>query len=330
MSSLVPLDDCLARALAGVVPVAPERVPLAVATGGVLAEELGFPNDTPPVAEALRSGYAVTALDLTGASAALPIPLVAAVPVLPGDPMPPGTDAVLPSDGVETMPMGVAAIRPIAPGEGIRRSGHDGRAGVALAPRGTVLSDRLCRVAELAGVSDCRLRRARVAVDLPDPTQAGLARALLGLGGDPVAPDAADMVLRPSADHVPRLALAPGDTAWLAREGAVLVLSVPRRFDGLVAACLALGLPALDALTGAIRAPETRVLTRKIASGLGLSDLVLLRRSGEGWGPGPAGSVTLAGLAAADAFAILPPGSEGLPAGAMLEGLPMSISFGLA
>ena len=328
MSSLVPLDDCLAQALAGVTPVAPERVALAVARGGVLAEDLEFAQDTPPVAEALRAGYAVTALDLIGASATLPIPLAVAVPVLPGDPMPPGTDAVLPPDGVEETPLGVAAIRPIAPGEGIRRAGHDGRAGVALAPMGTILSERLCRVAELAGLSDCRLRRARVAVDLPDPVQAGLARALLGVAGDPVAPDAADMVLRPSADHGPRLALAPGDTAWLAREGAALVLSVPRRFDGLVAACLALGLPALDALTGTIRAPETRALTRKVTSGLGLSDLVLLRRSGEGWGPGPAGSVTLAGLAAAGAFAILPPGSEGLPAGGMLEGLPLSMSFG--
>ncbi|NKX44482.1 hypothetical protein [Roseicyclus persicicus] len=328
MSSLVPLDDCLAQALAGVVPVAPERVPLAVARGGVLAEDLGFPRDTPPVAEALRAGFAVTALDLTGASAGLPIPLGAAVPVLPGDPMPPGTDAVLPPDGVEPIPTGVAAVRPIAPGEGMRRAGHDGRAGVVLAPMGTILSDRLCRVGQLAGIGECGLRRARVAVDLPDPAQAGLARALLGVFGDPVAPDAADMVLRPSSDQAPRLALAPGDTAWLAREGAALILSVPRRFDGMVAACLALGRPALDALTGATRSPETRALTRKVASGLGLSDLVLLRRSGDGWGPGPAGSVTLAALAAADAFAILPPGSEGLPAGAMLAAFSLSFPPG--
>ncbi len=172
------------------------------------------------------------------------------------------------------------------------------------------------------------LRRPRICIDLPDPMQADYARAVLTAWGGQVAADAPDLILRPSPDAVPRLALAPGDTAWIGREGAALVLSVPRRFDGMVAALLALGLPAMAALTGATPAAEPCPLSRKVASGLGLSDLVLVTRAGADWHPGPAGTLTLAGLAAADAFAIVPPESEGLPAGAMLAGTPLSHPFG--
>lgn len=328
MNSLMSLDECLARALAGVSPVAPRLVPLADARGGVLAEGLAFPADTPPVAQALRAGVAVAALDLTGASAALPIAMTAPVHVLPGDPLPPGTDAVLPPEGLEATTTGFAAIRPIGPGEGVRRAGHDGRAGTPIAVPGRVMSDRLCLVAALAGVTQCSLRRPRVVIDLSDPVQADHARALLTMTGGQIVPDAPDLILRPSPDAVPRLALAPGDSAWLARDGAALVLSVPRRFDAMVAALLALGLPAMAVLTGAAPLIEERPLTRKIASGLGLSDLVLLTRAGAEWHPGPAGTLTLAGLAVADAFAIVPPDSEGLPAGAMLAGTLLSTPFG--
>ncbi len=95
----------------------------------------------PTLAEALRAGFAVTALDLTGASADLPIGLAAPVHVLPGDPMPPGTDAVLPPEGVEATGTGFEAVRPIHPGGGVRRAGHgDGRAGAHIAAVGAVLS----------------------------------------------------------------------------------------------------------------------------------------------------------------------------------------------
>lgn len=328
MNSLMSLDDCLAAALAAVPPVAAEVVPLPAARGGVLAKGLSFPADTPPVAEALRAGLAVVALDLTGASAGLPIPLAGPVHVLPGDPLPPGTDAVLPPEGVEAIGTAFEAIRPINPGEGVRRAGHDGRAGAPIAAAGAVMSERLCLIAALAGLAECHLRRPRLLVDLPDPLQADYAGALLtGLGGQ-VGSDTPDLILRPALGDVPCLALAPGDTARLSREGAALVLSVPRRFDGMVMALLALGLPAMATLTGGTPVTEARPLTRKVASALGLSDLVLLTRQGADWHPGPAGTVTLAGLAAADAFAIVPPDSEGLPAGAMLAGTLLSSPFG--
>jgi molybdopterin biosynthesis enzyme len=59
-----------------------------------------------------------------------------------------------------------------------------------------------------------------------------------------------------------------------------------------------------------------------------LSELVLLTREGAAWRPAPPGSLTLAALAEADAFAILPPDSEGLPEGALLAGISPHAPFG--
>jgi molybdopterin biosynthesis enzyme len=163
---------------------------------------------------------------------------------------------------------------------------------------------------------------------LDDPRQAAFATGFLRMLGGMQAQGPASLTLRSATDHRPRLALAPAETAWLAREGEGLVLTLPARFDGMLAACLALALPAMAALTGAAPRPETRPLVRKLASNVGLSELVLLAADGDAWLPHPAGTVTLTGLAAARAFAILPPESEGLPAGAPLAALPLEWPFG--
>jgi molybdopterin biosynthesis enzyme len=328
MESMTALDDCLYLALRDVAPVPAERLPMSDALGAVLAEALHFASDMPPTPQALREGFAVTALDLTGASADVPIALQAPIRLLPADPLPPGRDAVLPPDGVEATQTGWEAIRPVSPGHGVRRAGHDGRADVLIAPAGAWVSARLCLVAELSGLSECSMRRPRVSIALLDPVQAAFARRFLTNLGAQIVNDAPHLVLRPTNSTQQRLALSPAETAWLAREDGALALSVPRRFDGMVAACLALAVPAMAALSMATPLSLARPLTRKVASALGMSDLVLLTRQGERWHPGPAGTLTLAALATADAYAILPPESEGLPAGATLAGISLSSPFG--
>jgi molybdopterin biosynthesis enzyme len=328
MHSLTALDACLSQALHGLAPVPAEALPLSAACSHVLAVDLVLPADMPPRDEALRAGFAVSALDLTGASAAVPVPLGSSLHVLPGDPLPPGADAVLPEDGVEGADGLREAIRPVGPGEGLRRAGHDGRAGAVIARAGTRLHARQCLAASLAGIERCAVRRPRVAIALPDPRVVAFAAAWATSLGAELSGDAPHLILRPADDARPRLALAPGETAWLGREGGALVLSVPRRVDGMVAACLALGLPAMAALAGAGCVTEAGPLLRKAASALGLSDLVLLTSEGTGWRPAPPGSVTLAALAAAHAFAVLPPDSEGLAEGATLSATPLLAPFG--
>jgi len=327
MDSLTALDACLARALNDHPPVAAEIVPLAVASGHVLAEGLIFPADTPHVAEALRGGFAVTALDLTGASASLPIPLGGAPRVAPGDPMPLGTDAVLPEDGAEAAPGGMGATRSVSPGEGIRRAGHDGRAGAVIASAGRRVDARHALIAGRAGITQCAIRRPRVSVALPDTAQAAFAVDWLTALGAKPSDDAPHLLLRPAPDARPRLALAPGETAWLAREDGALVLWVPGRVDGMLAALLALALPAMAALTGAAPAFEARPLARKVVSALGMSELVVLASEGEAWRPVQPGSVSLSALASATTFAFLPPDSEGLPEGASLSATPLLTPF---
>lgn len=328
MSSLVSVEACLAQALSDLTPVPPETVALGAAIGHVLADDLLLPQDLPRDMQALRAGFAVAALDLMGASAALPQPLAAPLRVVPGDSLPPGTDAVLAEDGVEHTGTGPEAIRPVGPGEGVRRAGHDGRAGAPIAPAGARLSARVALVAALAGIEAVARRRPRVQVALADPAQADFtALWVQGLGAR-VVTDAPDLLMRPTETHQPRLALSPGDTAWLGRADGGLVLDLPHRFDGMVAALLALGLPALAALSGAALRHETRPLTRKVSSGLGLSDVVLLLDDAGGWCPAAPGSITLESLSQASAFALLPPDSEGLPAGASLAGLPLDQPLG--
>lgn len=329
MIGLTPLDICLAQALHGILPVPADVLAPDAACGHVLAGDVALPQDMPPAAEALRAGLAVAALDLVGANAGAPVPLGAPARVVPGAPLPPGTDAVLPEDGSEAMAGHVEAIRSVAPGEGVRRAGHDGRGGETVLRAGRRLGPPQRLLAELAGVAQLAVRRPRVRVALADPRQAAFAAAFLeGLGALPAEAEAPHLTLLPTTDHVPRLALAPAETGWLAQERSVLVLTVPTRFDGMVAACLGLALPAMAALTGARPRTRTRPIARKLTSTVGLSELVLLAEDAGAWVAQPAGTVTLTGLAAARAFAILPPDSEGLPAAAPLTALPLDQPFG--
>ncbi|HMC10714.1 MAG TPA: hypothetical protein VKH44_05470, partial [Pirellulaceae bacterium] len=68
-----------------------------------------------------------------------------------------------------------------------------------------------------------------------------------------IAPEvaASALLIRDASGAEPRLALQPGETAWieLSPDGTVLV-EVPRRFDGLMAAWAALVVPTIARLSG--------------------------------------------------------------------------------
>jgi len=328
MTILTPLGLCLSRALDGLTPVPAAWAETGTALGLVLADDLCLPQDMPPVSEALRAGLAVAALDLVGASSGTPVLLADPARIVPGGALPPGTDAVLPEDGTDAAAGWSEAIRPVSPGDGVRRMGHDGRAGEVIARAGTRLAPRHILIAVQAGIARVAVRQPRVAMALDGPARTAFARGWLSALGARVVEGPADLTLRPATDHAPCLALAPAETAWLARSDTGLVLTVPARFDGMVSACLGLALPALAGLAGAAPPARTLPLARKLTSTVGLSELVLLAEDSGRWRPQPAGLVTLSGLAAATAFALLPPDSEGLPAGAPLSATPFDLPFG--
>jgi molybdopterin molybdotransferase len=328
MTSLTPLATCLSTALDGLSAVPPAMVAPGAAVGFVMAEDICLPHAMPRLSEALRAGVAVSAMDLVGARPGAPVPLSHPVQVFPGDPLPPGADAVLPTDGLEQWGGMSEAIRPVSPGEGARRASHDGRAGDRLVAAGARFSAQHVLAAALAGIAEIPQRRPRVALALDDPAERAFVAAWLGGLGADLTDDRPDLTLRRSTDHTPKLALIPAETAWLSRSDGALVLDTPVRFDGLVTACLALALPALAQLSAARMRPRTLPLARKITSTVGLSELVLLGEDAGTWMPQPAGLVTLTGLASARAFAILPPESEGCAAGTPLAATPLDQPFG--
>ena len=318
MTSLVPLDVCLAQATQNLMPVPPERLGLAEAIGFVLAADIVLPRDLPAQSQALRAGVAVAALDVMGASPQLPLPISRALRVQPGQAMPLGTDAVLPDDGVDWSAPLPHAVCPINPGEAIRRAGHDGRAGQILALAGDRFGPKFAFLAAEAGIESVLVRRPRVQIALENSAQADFIARWVVRFGAIITTEAPHIFLRAGQDHAPRIALCPGETAWLHSNDGVVVLDVPPRFDGMIAAFLVLCLPVLRALTGVTHGFSTRPLLRKAVSAPGVSDLVLLAPHAGGWNPMAPGTITLTALAEARAFAILPPETEGLPAGALL------------
>ncbi|MBX9760229.1 MAG: molybdopterin-binding protein [Beijerinckiaceae bacterium] len=116
------------------------------------------------------------------------------------------------------------------------------------------------------------------------------------------------------------VALDPGRTLGAGMVDGAPVLCMPGRFDGALAAYLAFGLPLLRRLTGAHEPPPAPILplTRKIASSVGLSQIALLEAGEDGWAPLAVGAITLSHLLRAQAWTMIPEGSEGLPQGAQI------------
>ncbi|SFM61975.1 molybdopterin molybdochelatase [Pseudonocardia ammonioxydans] len=138
-------------------PTGTETVPLADASGRVLAEDLSAGVALPPFDNSAMDGYAVRAAELAGASESAPVelPVAADLPagrtdvpalepgtvarIMTGAPVPEGADAIVP---VERTDAGTERVRITAapePGAFVRRAGEDTTAGAVLLTAGTVL-----------------------------------------------------------------------------------------------------------------------------------------------------------------------------------------------
>jgi molybdopterin biosynthesis enzyme len=111
------------------------------------------------------------------------------------------------------------------------------------------------------------------------------------------------------------LALQPGRTAAAGRIHQTPVIVVPGAPDQALAAWWTLVLPALDRLAGRQRGTQTLPLARKIASSVGVAEIVLLERNSDTWMPLATGDLPLETVARADAWLLVSGGSEGYAAG---------------
>ncbi len=341
--SLTPLAEVLAR-VATVAPVKPRDMALADAEGRVLAAD-AIAVASPAMPIALIDGWAVRAELVTDAGPYAPVRVDAPF-VDAGAPMPQGTDAVLPPDAVIHGEVHAS----ITAGEGVLAAGADAAAGQVLRRAGERLRAADVAALQAVGVSRVHVREPRVrVVALPGCDAAALAisRGIAAHGANVIfvraleralADEQTDAVItvggtgagsrdksvailaRMGEVAVHGFGIAPGETAALGAAKGHPVLMLPGRLDGALAAFLTVGEPLLRALTGAPISPGMPVtLMRKIASTVGIAEVVPVRRKAEGVEPLASGHWPMQALTRADGWILVPAGSEGFAPGAQLE-----------
>jgi molybdopterin biosynthesis enzyme len=355
VTRLTPVADVRAMIEAEVKPVAPEQRAVADCVGCVLAEDVAAPA-RPDRAIALQDGWALRAEETQGASAYAPAFLSQApAPIEAGQPMPEGCDCVAGHDDVRVGGGHAEVLVSLAPGDGALAAGgdYDGRAQVMHA--GERVSAAGAAALAALGVSKVTVRAPRVLVaavrtdavlsaaeDLiirdaqrrggSAETAAGPDRALASTSADLIVivggtgSGAKDKSAAALAEKgrlaVHGIALAPGETSGFGFVGARPVLLLPGRLDAAIAGWLMLGRFLLDRLGGAREQDErsgTLALTRKIASTVGLTELIPVRRAGDRAEPLAARYWPLSAIARADGYVVIAPDSEGSSAGSAVR-----------
>jgi molybdopterin biosynthesis enzyme len=116
------------------------------------------------------------------------------------------------------------------------------------------------------------------------------------------------------------LALQPGRTTAVGSINKIPVIALSGAAEHALAAWWTLALPALDRLSGRQPRETTRLpLQRKIASSVGIAEIVLLARNDGAWMPLAVGDLSLEIIARSDAWLAILGGSEGYAAGTPVD-----------
>ncbi|MBR1123132.1 molybdopterin-binding protein [Bradyrhizobium lablabi] len=356
-ASLTPLEVARDALLNGLEPVAPVELPLAEALG-VVAADMPPLRALPRRDIAASDGFAFRARDLVGASSYAPLPLTTSlVWVEAGDAMPEGCDCVLDADAVDRSSPIVQVLAEAIPGQSVRRAGGDIGEGSPAVAAGRLVSPRDLLIARAAGLMKLRVRRprlrivnvpggtltadliaegaraagsevsrmeavARDAASIAQALDAGACDLLLTIGGGGVGrTDAAVAALAQRGEVIAHgIALQPGRTTAVGRIGKTPVIALPGAPDQACAAWWTLALPVLDRLSGCRpRETLTLPLARKVASSVGIAEIVLLEQNRGMWVPLATGELSLETISRAEAFLVVPGGSEGFAANAPVD-----------
>jgi molybdopterin biosynthesis enzyme len=352
-ASLTPLDVALAAVLDGLAPVAPAELALAEALRCIAADMPPL-HACPPHDVAASDGFAFRARDLVGASSYSPLPLPASPAwVEAGDVIPAGCDCVLDPDSVDQAGPFPQVLAEAIPGQGVRRAGSDMAEGSLVVEAGRRVLPRHLLVARAAGFERLKVRRPRLrVVNIPggivtanlvaesaraagaEVTSTEAAARDLGSIAKALDVSACDLLVTVGGSGVGRtdatvaalarcgevavhgIALQPGRTSAVARIKNVPIVALPGAPDQAFAAWWTLALPALDRLSGR-RPRKTRnlPLARKIASAVGIAEIVLLERKQGAWMTLAVGELSLDAIARAEAWLAVPAGAEGFAAG---------------
>jgi molybdopterin biosynthesis enzyme len=359
-ASLTPLDVALSALLRDLAPVTPIELPLAGALGCIAAWMPAFNAHPPhDIAAADGWALRARDLAGASSYSPLPLAVLPAW-VEAGDAMPEGCDCVIDSDSVDPAGRLFQVLAEAIPGQGVRRAGSAIAAGTVAVRAGRRVLPRSLLLARAAGIARLSVRRPRLRiVNIPakgDAVTAHLiAESARKAGADVICVEAAgrdpepiakaldargcDLLLTVGGSGVGRtdaavtalaqrgeiiahgIALQPGRTSAIGRIGDTPVVALPGAPDQAFAAWWALVLPALDHLSG--RRPRktlTLPLVRKVASSVGMAEIVLLERRLGAWFTLAVGELSLEAIARAEAWLAVPGGSEGFAAGAAVDG----------
>jgi molybdopterin molybdotransferase len=244
---LIAFEEARARAVAGIEPLPPVRLPLREAHGLALAEEVRTPRDLPPFPSSAMDGYAVRSADVAEASADSPVALrvvgrvtMGALPEVPvaageaveiptGGAIPSGADAVVPIEACAPGGEAVGVLQPSSRGQHVRPAGEDVPAGGVVLEAGRALGGPELGLVASAGIPEVAVRpRARVGIvstgdevvrpeepagygQIYDANAFTLHGAVLEAGGTPVdlgpVPDDPGRLLDALADNINHLDL---------------------------------------------------------------------------------------------------------------------------
>jgi molybdopterin biosynthesis enzyme len=363
IARLTPLDDVTRQIAGGITPVAPRDIAAAAALGATLAQDIVVSAPRPAAPLALIDGWAVPAEQTAYAEAYTPALLAAPREIGVGEPLGVDADAVAPLDAVTWRSDKGELPIALTPGDGVLPPGADAQPGEVLWRAGRRLRASDVAALQALGIPSVRVRkpciriaRARAGGDgIVDAITGWIAFAVGADGGESatappdagieafLAADDADAVIviggtgagpRDASVHALRrtgaveahgIAISPGETAAFGMAGSRPVLLMPGRLDAAVAVWLLIGRPLLARLcSGAENAPSRQsVLMAKVTSTVGMTELILVRRDGDGVAPLASKYLPLATLAHADGWIVIPAASEGLPPGAPVTVRPL-------
>jgi len=358
IARLTPLADVLASFDIGVAPVEPREETVALALGKALAADVIAPGNFPAAAVALRDGYAVRADATTDATSYTPLPLSDALRIDAGQALPADADAVATLDVVAVQGSRAQALGTVAPGEGALAAGADAASGTVLKMTGGRLRRIDAAVLLALGIERVPIREPRVRVAragggaIISATAALIATAIEAEGAVAIAmqsseANALEAALRhEGADAVVAIggtgsgrndasvrtlaragevtchgiAITPGETTAFGYVGARPVLLLPGRLDAALAGWLTVGRRMLARLAFRLieEQPFNAELSRKVASPLGLAEVVPVRRRGFKIEPLASHYLPMQTLTRADGWILVPAESEGYPAGTSL------------
>jgi molybdopterin molybdotransferase len=353
IARLTPLADVLASFDLSVGPVAPREEALASALGLTLAADIVMTAGHPAAALALRDGYAVRAEATLDASSYAPAPL-SPLPlrVDAGEAMPAGTDAVAPLDAVEMRGGTAQALASIAPGDGVLAPDADAAARLKIRLSGAQLRPIDIALLGTLGIERVAVRQPRVQIVRAGASEIirGAATLItLAINGDSGEAITDEMTLEAalqdetvdavvaiggtgsgrndtSVRTLARLgevathgiAIAPGETTAIGFVDGRPVLLLPGRIDAALAGWLTVGRRMLAKLAFRMieEQPFSAELAQKIASPLGLAEVVPVRRRLGRVEPVASGYLSMQALARSEGWVLVPADSEGYAPGA--------------